>query len=168
MHMRSKSPISKYLILSIIILAVGVPAAYAITITLGGNPVEIFGVLDMKTNEIINVGTPTLSTDAATKGYVDSNNFQFINTVERTGSFVPVISPGEATSSVSCNANEVATGGGWVEGVALGDPVIFDNHATFTGLVPTGWTVLWGTFTGDESLAATVICATLQNTSPFP
>ncbi len=168
MGMRSKSPISKYLILSIIILAVGVPAAYAITITLGGNPVEIFGVLDMKTNEIINVGTPTLSTDAATKGYVDSNNFQFIKTVERTGSFVLVSGSGEASATVSCIGNEVATGGGWVENVALGDPVIFDSSATLTSGVPTGWKVFFGTFGGDESLAATVICATLQNTDPLP
>ncbi len=55
-----------------IILAVGVPAAYAITITLGGDPVIVNGVLDMAGNRITNVGTPTLSTDAVTKAYVDS------------------------------------------------------------------------------------------------
>jgi len=64
--------INKYLIISIIILAVGLPAAYAITITLGGDPVIINGILDLMGNRITNVGTPTTSTDAATKAYVDS------------------------------------------------------------------------------------------------
>jgi len=70
--MRGISPIRKYLILSIIILAIGVPAAYAITITLGGDPIVVLGILDMMGNKITNVGTPTTSTDAATKAYVDS------------------------------------------------------------------------------------------------
>jgi len=70
--MRGKSPISKYLIVTIIILAVGIPTAYAITITLGGDPVIINGILDLMGNRITNVGTPTVSTDAATKAYVDS------------------------------------------------------------------------------------------------
>ncbi len=70
--MGGKIPISKYLIVSIIILAVGVPTAYAITITLGGDPVIINGILDMMSNRITNVGTPTVPTDAATKAYVDS------------------------------------------------------------------------------------------------
>ena len=166
--MRSKSPISKYLIVSIIILGVGLPSAYAITITLGGDPIIVLGILDMMGNKITNVGTPITTTDAATKGYVDSNNFQFIKTVERTGSFVLVSGSGEASATVSCIGNEVATGGGWIENVAFGDPVIFDSSATLTSGVPTGWKVFFGTFTSDESLAATVICATLQNTSPFP
>jgi len=70
--MRGKIPISKYLIVSIIILTVGLPTAYAITITLGGDPVIINGILDLMGNRITNVGTPTVSTDAATKAYVDS------------------------------------------------------------------------------------------------
>jgi len=70
--MEGKNPISKYVIVSIIILAVGLPAAYAITITLGGDPVIINGILDLMGNRITNVGTPTASTDAATKAYVDS------------------------------------------------------------------------------------------------
>jgi len=70
--MRGKITFSKYLIVSIIILAVGVPTAYGITITLAGDPVIINGILDMMNNRITNVGTPTASTDAATKSYVDS------------------------------------------------------------------------------------------------
>jgi len=67
----SKLSKNHYFIPLIIILAVGIPAAYAITITLGGD-VVITGFLDMSNNKIINVGTPTLSPDAATKAYVDS------------------------------------------------------------------------------------------------
>jgi len=64
--------VNKAVIPVIIILAVGVPTAYAITITLGGDPVIINGILDLMGNRITNVGTPTASTDAATKAYVDS------------------------------------------------------------------------------------------------
>jgi len=67
----SKLSKSRYLIPLLIVLAVGIPAAYAITITLGGD-VIITGFLDMSNNKIINVGTPTLAPDAATKAYVDS------------------------------------------------------------------------------------------------
>jgi len=70
--MWGKSSIGKYLIISIIILAVGIPTAYAITITLGADPIIVLGILDMMSNRIINLGTPTVSTDGATKGYVDS------------------------------------------------------------------------------------------------
>ncbi len=166
MGMRSKSPISKYLILSIIILAVGVPAAYAITITLGGNPVEILGVLDMNTNEIINVGTPTLSTDAATKGYVDSNNFQFIKTVERVGSQVSTIGFADADAIVDCMAGEVATGGGFHE-ITTESPLIFASEPRITTGVPTGWEIGFFSVDGNTvTITATVICATLQNTAP--
>jgi len=71
--MWGKSSIGKYLIISIIILAVGIPAAYAITITLGADPILVLGILDMMSNRIINVGTPTLDSDAATKAYVDNS-----------------------------------------------------------------------------------------------
>ncbi len=70
--MRGKSSIGKYLIISIIILAIGIPTAYAITITLGADPIIVLGILDLMNNRIITVGTPTSPTDAATKGYVDS------------------------------------------------------------------------------------------------
>jgi len=168
MGMRSKSPISKYLILSIIILAVGVPAAYAITITLAGNPVEIVGVLDMNTNEIINVGTPTLSTDAATKGYVDSNNFQFIKTVERVGSQVSTIGFADADAIVDCIGSEVATGGGFHE-ITAESPLVFASEPRITSGVPTGWEIGFFSVDGNTvTITATVICATLQNSDPFP
>jgi len=63
-----------YLALFVILIAIGISSAYAITITLGGDPVIINGILDMMGNKITNVGTPTLATDAATKGYVDSGS----------------------------------------------------------------------------------------------
>ncbi len=164
----SKLTKTPYLVLFTVLIAISVTSAYAITITLGGDLIEILGTLNMTNNKITSLAEPTVSDDAATKNYVDNNNFQFIKTVERTGSFVLVSGAGEASATVSCIGNEVATGGGWIENVALGDPVIFDNSATLTTGVPTGWKVFFGTFGGDESLAATVICATLQNTSPFP
>jgi hypothetical protein len=59
-----------YLVLFIILISVGVTSAFAINITLGGT-VDITQILDMMGNRITNVGTPTASTDAATKEYVD-------------------------------------------------------------------------------------------------
>ena len=59
-----------FLILFVILISVGVTSAYAINITLGGT-VDITQILNMMGNRITNVGTPTASTDAATKAYVD-------------------------------------------------------------------------------------------------
>jgi len=59
-----------FLILFVILISVGVASAYAINITLGGT-VDITQILNMMGNKITNVGTPTASTDAATKAYVD-------------------------------------------------------------------------------------------------
>ena len=166
---KSKLTKTPYLVLFTVLIAISVTSAYALTITLGADLVEILGTLNMNNNKITSLAEPTVSDDAATKNYVDNNNFQFIKTVERTGSFLLVSGFGEANATVSCTGNEVATGGGWVENVAEDDPVIFDSSATFTNGVPTGWAVFFGSFDGgNESLAATVICATLQNTSPFP
>jgi len=64
--------VNKAIIPVIIILAVGLPTAYAITITLGGDPVIINGILDLMGNRITNVGAPTNPSDATTKAYVDS------------------------------------------------------------------------------------------------
>lgn len=65
-----------FLILLIVLVFVGgAETAYAgiflPTITLGGN-VVITGDLDMAGEKIKNVANPTISTDAATKGYADS------------------------------------------------------------------------------------------------
>jgi len=64
--------VNKAVIPVIIILAVGLPTAYAITITLGGDPVIVNGILDLMGNRITNVGAPTNPSDATTKAYVDS------------------------------------------------------------------------------------------------
>jgi len=61
-----------YLVLFVILGAIGITTASAVgIITLAGD-VLITGFLDMTGDKITNVGTPTTSTDAATKGYVDS------------------------------------------------------------------------------------------------
>jgi len=63
---------TSYLVLFIILIAIGVGTASAlVTITLAGD-VVITGFLDMTGDKITNIGTPTLPADAATKGYVDS------------------------------------------------------------------------------------------------
>lgn len=42
-------------------------------ISLDANDINIWGNINAESNKIINLGTPTANTDAATKGYVDSN-----------------------------------------------------------------------------------------------
>jgi len=61
-----------YLVLFIVLISIGVGTAAAlITITLAGD-VVIEGDLDMTNGKISNLVTPSVSADAATKGYVDS------------------------------------------------------------------------------------------------
>ena len=62
-----------YLVLFIVLIAIGVGTASAlITITLSGD-VVITGDLDMTNGKISNLITPSVPADAATKGYVDSS-----------------------------------------------------------------------------------------------
>ena len=90
-----------YLVLFIVLISIGVGTASAlITITLAGN-VIITGFLDMTGDKIANVDTPTLTSDAATKGYVDS-------------------APGTDTLALlGCADGEIAkfVGNGWACGV---------------------------------------------------
>ena len=60
-----------YLVLFIVLISVGVGTAYAVNITLGGT-VDITQTLNMMGNKITNLGTPTTTTDATTKAYVDA------------------------------------------------------------------------------------------------
>ena len=72
MDMKNQLTKTPYLVLFIVLISIGVGTASAlITITLAGN-VIITGFLDMTGDKIANVDTPTLTSDAATKGYVDS------------------------------------------------------------------------------------------------
>jgi len=59
--------------------------AYALTITLGADIIEILGILDMNNNRITNVGSPETTTDAATKAYVDSSNSTGTDTLALLG-----------------------------------------------------------------------------------
>ena len=71
MDWKNKFTKTPYLVLFIVLISVGVGTASAlITITLSGN-VVITGDLDMTGDKIRNVGSPTITTDVATKGYVD-------------------------------------------------------------------------------------------------
>jgi hypothetical protein len=73
MNWKNRLTKTPYLLLFIVLISVGVGTASAlITITLSGD-VVITGLLDMTGDKITNVGTPTVSTDTATKGYVDAD-----------------------------------------------------------------------------------------------
>jgi hypothetical protein len=74
MGWKNKLTRTPYLVLFVVLIAIGVGTASAIiTITLSGN-VVITGDLDMTNDKIRNLGAPTQSSDAATKEYVDSSN----------------------------------------------------------------------------------------------
>jgi len=165
---KSKLKKTPYLVLFTVLIAISVTSAYALTITLGGDLIEILGTLNMNNNKITSLAEPTVSADAATKNYVDNNNFQFIKTVERIGSQVSTVSFNDADAIVDCVGSEVATGGGFHE-ITEENPVVFASTPRLTSGIPTGWEI--GFFSSDGitvTIQATVICATLQNTSPFP
>jgi hypothetical protein len=168
---KSKLTKTPYLVLFTVLIAISVTSAYALTITLGGDLIEILGTLNMNNNKITNLATPTLDFDAATKKYVDDNavgGALFLKTVERTGSSVMVSGDNDGSATVDCMVGEVATGGGFHE-ITEEDAIVFESIARLTEGVATGWEI--GFFSSNDNtvtLEATVICATLQNTSPLP
>jgi len=163
---KSKLTKTPYLVLFTVLIAISVTSAYALTITLSGDLIEILGTLNMNNNKITSLAEPTVSADAATKNYVDNNNFQFIKTVERTGDPVMVSGFDDAFATVDCIGNEVATGGGFHE-ITEEDPIVFESLARLTTGVATGWEIGFFSSNGNiVTMEATVICATLQNTSP--
>ena len=80
---------TSYLVLLIFLISIGVTSVYAINITLGGT-VDITQILNVMGNKITNVGFSTQSSDAATKGYVDS---------------LPIV---DTLTSLGCTADQVA------------------------------------------------------------
>ena len=103
-----------YLVLFIVLISIGVGTASAlITITLSGD-VIITGFLDMTGDKIANVGTPTESTDAATKAYVDSQATESATkTYTVTQTVTPAPGGGFATADLQCNTGDFMTGWFW-------------------------------------------------------
>jgi len=93
---------TSYVVLFVILISVGITSAFA-TITLA-DPTIITGILDMMSNKITNVGSPTVSTDAATKGYVDSVVSTDADTLDG------IDSTGFAKSSQTCSVGQLVTG----------------------------------------------------------
>ena len=165
---KSKLTKTPYLVLFTLLIAISVTSAYALTITLSGDLIEILGTLNMNNNKITSLAEPTVSDDATTKNYVDNNNFQFIKTVERVGSPNSAIGFDDADAIVDCLGSEVATGGGFHE-ITEESPLIFASEPRITNGTPTGWEIGFFSVDGNTvTITATVICATLQNTSPLP
>ncbi len=162
---RTKTP---YLVLFTVLIAISVTSAYALTIILGADLIGILGTLNMNNNKITSLAEPTVSDDAATKNYVDNNNFKFLKTVERKGTPVTISGFKDGFANVDCIGSEVATGGGFHE-ITVADPVVFESQARLTTGIATGWEIGFFDLDGNTvTMEATVICATLQNTSPLP
>ena len=109
--MEWKSQLTKtpYLVLFIVLITIGVGTASAlITITLAGD-VVITGFLDMTGDKISNVGIPTVTTDVATKGYVDS----FPTTYRVSGA---TLNSGDISETVECDAVDRVLSGGYFIG----------------------------------------------------
>jgi len=135
--------VNKAVIPVIIILAVGIPTAYAITITLGGT-VDVTEILNMMGNRITNVGTPTTSTDAATMGYVDSVVSSGVSVIDadtldgiNSPDFVTetehgIIPDTDTLAGLSCSADEIPkfVGSTWVCAVDVDT-----NTDTISGLI---------------------------------
>jgi len=96
--MWGKNSTNKYLIVLIIILAIGTPTAYAISITLGADPIIVLGILDMMNNRIINVGSPfVVAGDITADTYFDSANTQTGIDATALGGTANIASGGEST-----------------------------------------------------------------------
>ncbi len=144
-HKLTKTP---YLVLFIFLISIGVGTASAlITITLSGD-VIITGFLDMTGDKIANVDTPTLSSDAATKGYVDSvpstDTLALLGCVEgeiaklvgNTWTCAPDVDT-DTLASIGCGTNQAAifNGNNWfcVTLATQINPVIIIDSAGVVG-----------------------------------
>ena len=132
---------TSYLVLFIILIAIGVGTASALlTITLAGD-VVIEGDLDMTGGKITNVGIPTQSTDAVNKDYADSVSVDLKNAIFYvTNSTVPG-TPAPVSITVLCNSGDIATGGG-IKNTSNGLGKITENDFPhFVNNLPVGWTL---------------------------
>ena len=97
-----------YLVLFVILIAGGMTGAYALTITLGADLIEILGILDMNNNKITNVGNPTAPADAATKQYVDQA--PSTDTLALLGCTTDQVPKWDGTDWVCSNVSSVSVG----------------------------------------------------------
>jgi len=72
MYWKARLTKTPYIVLFVMLISMGMTGAYALSITLDGDVISYMGTLDMNNNKITNVGNPIASSDAVTKGYVDS------------------------------------------------------------------------------------------------
>jgi len=147
---------TKTIILGIVIagiLGIGITTAYA------GTTITMKGTVDTDGNQIKNVGAPTVPTDAATKGYVDSVSGTFYSKMDSAlalNGFVNVV------KSVFCDTGDIATGGGWQSTISGNDAITVSDDLPVINQVsgnPVGWTVnLFKEFSATGELRIWVIC----------
>ena len=181
LNLKNQLTKTPFLILFVILISVGVTSAYAINITLGGT-VDITQILNMMGNRITNVGTPTASTDAATKGYVDQSpttdtlavlgcttdqiaKFDGDNWVCAVAPTTPTVYQNSATSTcgtncafISCDSGDTVLGGGVDQSGGFADSI----HVAVSTPSSTGWT---GILEGGGAAKTTVICS--DTAAPF-
>jgi hypothetical protein len=105
---------------------------------ISGGTSAVSGILNMNTYKITNLGAPSVSTDAATKGYVDS-------VVGGVGGFLPLTGgslagPGNLSVGGTLNVAGLATlGSGYVNSTFYANVATFGSTATFnSGLTSVG------------------------------
>ena len=181
LNLKNQLTKTPFLILFVILISVGVTSAYAINITLGGT-VDITQILNMMGNRITNVGTPTASTDAATKGYVDQSpttdtlavlgcttdqiaKFDGDNWVCAVAPTTPTVYQNSATStcgtncaSIACDSGDTVLGGGVGQSGGIASAI----HVAVSAPTSTGWT---GILEGGGAAKTTVICS--DTAAPF-
>ncbi len=143
---------TSYLVLLVVLISVGVTSAYAINITLDGT-VEVTDILNMVGNKITNLGTPTSSNDAATKGYVDTVASLPNQYVKESST---VVQPGNSLGKgISCDFGDTRISGGVSTGNAM---TVTDSFPTTEEEVEVWEVHAINTSQSAETLTIYIIC----------
>ncbi len=151
MDLKNRLTKTPYLVLFIVLIAIGVGTASAlITITLAGD-VVITGFLDMTGDKISNLGTPTTNTDAATKDYVDSTSGGILG-------FYSVFNGTNLSNVIEafCDPGDKVTGGGAGISGSLSNPAVIAISRPFGD---DGWHVVYDVNSVGTSIQAIAVCA---------
>ena len=155
-----------YLVLFIVLIAITVTTAYALTITLAGN-VIITGSVDLDgalLDASDNPGTNGQILSSTTTGvdWITPADSGTLTVIKRESGTINIGSGQTSTVTANCLQGETATGGGWQNTSLTGFPVLDFNGPKLTNNVPTGWQLdIFNDGFDSMTIKAFVMCAKL-------